>query len=152
MSNENCATSGRAALTEVVSRRLGQHETQIEDLFESIKLFNQLMDASGGHISDLLLLVRYAILEAQIDESEKITERHIGQSILSRAIEYDRLIEGKYLEILKAIQQFKASPGNSDDYRELIFKRLVLEYICENSTYADLHPLVAASKVYRRAV
>lgn len=142
--------AGRKALEEVVSRRLEQAGTSIEELFEDTDLLNQLIDVSGGHISDLLLLVREAVLDAQTRGENLINKSHTNRSILGRALEYTRLIEGKYLPTLTTIDQFKSALGNSDEYRELIFKRLVLEYVCGTDSRVDLHPLVAASESYRR--
>lgn len=141
--------AGRRALEEVVNRRLRQQGTTIDGLFSDRSLLEQLIDVSGGHISDLLLLVREAVLEAQTDGVELLTTSHIHRSILRRTLEYKRLIESKYLETLATIDELKTA-SNSDEYRELVFKRLVLEYICGTETRVDLHPLVAASDAYRR--
>jgi hypothetical protein len=142
--------AGRAALSEVVRRRLTQLDTSVEELFCEDGLLDKLIDVSGGHIADLILLVREAVLEAQTDGVERIDTSHVNRSILRRALEYTRLIESKYLETLAKVDELKASPSNSEEYRELIFKRLVLEYICGVESRVDLHPLVAASEGYRR--
>lgn len=141
---------GRAALKEVVTRRLKQQQSKIDDLFSADELLDRLIEVSGGHISDLLLLVRQAVLESQIEGSDKIAEIHCNRSIRSSALEYTRLIESDYLETLKNIDSFKTAQSASDVYRAVIFKRLALEYICGNDNRVDLHPLVAASDVYRR--
>jgi hypothetical protein len=143
---------GRKALQEVVERRLRQQKTSIEELFASPPLLRDLIDASGGHISDLLLLVREAVLETQTEGLEKISESHVQRSIRTRAREYTRLIESKYLETLVAVDQFKIALSNNDLWREVIFKRLALEYVCGNDSRVDLHPLVAASDAYRRYI
>lgn len=141
---------GRDAMQRVIERRLNEEKTKIEELFVDPDLINRLIDVSGGHISDLLMLVREAVLEAQIAEADKITEIHVNRSIRSRALEYTRLIESSYLETLRNIDYFKTAQSNNDVYRAVIFKRLALEYICGNDNRIDLHPLVAASEVYRR--
>ncbi len=141
---------GRAAMREIVKARMRQQNVKIEEIFAAPELLNQLIDSSGGHISDLLLLIRGAVLEAQIDEVGKVTLDHANQSIHSRALEYTRLIEGDYLDILFNIDSFKTAQSNSDIYRAVISKRLALEYICGNNSRVDLHPLVSASDIYRR--
>lgn len=143
-------TEGRRALKEVVEQRLKQEGTSIEELFDDQPLFESLTEVSGGHISDLLLLVRGAVLEAQIEGMERLTRDHTDQSISSRTFEYTRLVETKYLEILVTIDQYKRTPASSEAYRELIFKRLALEYVCGRTNCVDLHPLVAASEAYQR--
>ncbi len=144
---EQVAADGRAKLKEVVLRRLAVLNQTFEDIFSDEKQLERLIDASGGHISDLLLLVREAILEAQTDSADRISENHVQRSIRNRAREYRALIEGEYLETLVRIDEYKTTV-NSDTYRELIFKKLVLEYICGMEATIDLHPLVAASDAY----
>jgi hypothetical protein len=141
---------GRDAMQRVIECRLNEKKAKFEELFVDPDLINRLIDVSGGHISDLLMLVRDAVLEAQIDEADKISEIHVNRSIRNRALEYTRLIESSYLDTLRNIDQFKTAQSNNDIYRAVIFKRLALEYICGNDTRIDLHPLVAASEVYRR--
>jgi hypothetical protein len=147
---EQTALEGRQALREVVKRRLDQHGTTIDGLFDSPDLLERLIDASGGHISDLLLMVRDAVLEAQVGAAGSIFERHVRNSVRNRAREYTRLIESKYLEILQAIDRAKTPLANNDLYREILFKRLALEYQCNTGTRVDLHPLVKASGTYQQ--
>jgi len=142
--------SGRAALKEVVAKRLALHGADHASLFAEAGLLDQLITYSGGHISDLILLVRQAVLEAQTDDAVQVSSEHVKLSIRSRAQEYTRLVESKYLQILGAIDKTKTTPSGSDEYRELIFKRLALEYLAGNDDRVDLHPLVAASDAYRR--
>jgi hypothetical protein len=148
--DEKYSEAGRQSLKDVVNRRLKQHDTSIAQIFESTDLIERLIDVSGGHISDLLLLIREAITETQIEGAEKLQETHIKRSIRNRAREYTSLIESPYLDTLVAVDQFKVPPSNSNTYREIISKRLVLEYICGDDKPVDLHPLVAASDAYRR--
>lgn len=148
--NEIYSREGRVKLAEVVSRRLGQQDTSIEGLFQSASMLEPIIDASGGHISDLLLLIRDAVLEAQVESETMLTEKHVQIAVRRRLHEYTKLLESKYLEILVVIDQYKTASANSDTYRELIFKRLVLEYICGNEIRVDLHPLVAATDAYQR--
>ena len=150
---EKYPLAGRESLREVVRLRLKRGSSSIDGLFSDPNLLDQLIDVSGGHISDLLLLVREAVLEAQIDEVDQIEAKHIRRSILRRALEYSSLIEGKHLPILAEIDRHKTRPGFSREYRDLIFKRLVLEYLCSSNiedNRVDLHPLVAASEAYKR--
>jgi len=142
--------AGRKALEEVVDRRLKLHQTSIDELFQERSLFERLLMASGGHISDLLLLVRNAVLEAQTDEVERLSASQINRSIRDRNLEYTRLIESKYLSILAAIDDSKTPQAANEVYRELIFKRLILEYVCGTENRVNLHPLVAASDAYRK--
>jgi len=142
-------TEGRRLLGEVVSRRLREEGCGVADLFPDAEAtLRMLIAISGGHISDLLVLVQEAVLEAQTEGEPRLTGSHVNRSIAKRAQEYTRLIEGKYLPLLVEIYQKKLAPSNGDEYRELIFKRLALEYVFELGTRVDLHPLVAASGAF----
>lgn len=141
---------GRKALREIVTRRLAQHDSTIDQLFSPPDMLDNLIGVSGGHISDLLLLVREAVLEAQTEEAERVEQIYVNRSVRSRALEYTRLIESSYLDTLLEIDRFKTAQSNNSVYREVIFKRLALEYVCEKDNRVDLHPLVAASEAYRR--
>ena len=145
--SEDVSKEGRSKLREVVEKRLGVLSMSVSDIFEAEDGLEKVLDASGGHISDLLLLVREAILEGQTDDVEKVAEEHINRSIRNRAREYRALLEGEYLETLVRIDEFKTTV-NSDTYRELVFKKLVLEYVSGHDFTIDLHPLVAASDAY----
>jgi len=144
------AQSGRAKLKEVVGARLAQQDANCATPFSDAALLDRLITFSGGHISDLILLVREAVLEAQSDEAAQVSAEHVNRSIRRRAQEYTRLIETKYLQILGDIDQTKTAPAGGDEYREIIFKRLALEYLIGNDDRVDLHPLVAGSEAYRR--
>ena len=148
--DDKYAEAGRRALGQVVSQRLHQHGVTVDQILAQPELIDELIAVSGGHISDLILLVRDAVLEAQTDGANMVEDRHIRRSIRSRAREYTRLIQSAYLETLVTIDEFKTAQSDSNENRELIFKRLALEYACGIDTRVDLHPLVAASDAYRR--
>ena len=52
--------------------------------------------------------------------------------------------------MLREIDELKTRPSNSDVCRDVMFKRLALEYMCEESYPVDLHPLVAGAAAYQR--
>ncbi|HEX8273672.1 MAG TPA: hypothetical protein VF615_13635 [Longimicrobiaceae bacterium] len=144
------AEHGRRLLAEVVDRRLAPYGLTIDEFFESRALFENLVSISGGHISDLLLMIRDALVEAQIDERERLNKADMERAILTRALEYSRLIESIHLPVLSEIAQTQLRPANGEVYRELVSRRLTLEYLCGDDIRVDLHPLVAASDAYRR--
>lgn len=141
---------GRRALAEVAERRLAPFDSGIEDLFDAPGHFDRIMNASGGQISDMLLLVREAVLEAQLEERERLSADDVRAAIRNRAIEYTNLIQSDYLPVLSEIAQAQTRPANNDLYRDIVSRRLALEYLCGEDVRVDLHPLVAASDAYRR--
>jgi hypothetical protein len=143
------ASAGRALLKEVIVKRIEKEGHQLGEVFESELLIEGVIDASGGHISDLLILVREAVLQTQIENKSRIGKMEINQAIRDRLRDYTALIEAKYLKVLTEIEQLNTCAASSE-YRELVFKRLVLEYISESRTIVDLHPLVKISEPYQK--
>lgn len=141
---------GRRALAEVAERRLGQHGLTVATLFENQALFDRIVSASGGQISDMLLLVREGVLNAQLREADRLGAEDIDAAILTRAIEYTNLIQSDHLPILSEIAQAQTRPASNEAYRQIVSRRLALEYLCGDEIRVDLHPLVAASDAYRR--
>jgi hypothetical protein len=92
--------------------------------------------------------MREAALQAQADDREQILLHHVNRAIRNRAMEYMRLIEPRFGPMLAVIDELNAPPSNSNEYREIMFKRLALEYVFEDRNYVALHPLVAASETY----
>lgn len=141
---------GRRALAEVAERRLAPFDSSIAALFDSPVLFDRIMSASGGQISDMLLLVREAVLEAQLESRDRLAEVDVRAAIRNRAIEYTNLIQSDHLPVLSEIAQAQTRPANNEVYRDIVSRRLALEYLCGEDVRVDLHPLVAASDAYRR--
>jgi hypothetical protein len=151
-SDDKYPLAGRTALKQVVERRLQQQRSSIAALFTEEDLLEQLIDLSGGHISDLLLLIQLAVRDAQVRNQRSLSTNEISRAIRRRKVEFTRLIEQRYVGVLREIDSYKKPPANSDEYREIIFKRLALEYFYGDELRVDLHPLVAASEAYRRQI
>jgi hypothetical protein len=130
-------TAGREALYQVVAQRV-----DVEAVFESPDLVQQLVELSGGHVRDLLRLVRYAF---------DYTDRRVGPTHIERACQrlvndYGRLVRDQDLPLLHQARRDRPAP--TDEFSLLLFNLLILEY-CNDQPWADVHPAVQATRKFQ---
>lgn len=128
---------GRGLLYKVIARRL-----DVEAIFEDSGLVRRLVEMSGGHVRDLLRLVRYAF---------DYTDERVGPAQVERACrrlinEYDRLVRDRDLPLLHRVHQERHAPTDAE-FSPLLFNLLVLEY-CNGEPWADVHPAVQATRKF----
>ncbi len=131
--------AGQEALYQVLARRM-----ELSAIFESDALVWQLVRLSGGHIRDLLRLVRYAF---------DYTDAKVGAEQIERARrrllnEYDRLVRDSDLPRLHQVHIQRRVPSDPE-FSPLLFNLLVLEYQ-NGERWADVHPAVLALEKFRR--
>jgi len=108
---------------------------------------------SGGHVRNLMLLVRSAI--DHID-SLPITEKAIQRAITQARDTYRRTVEQDEWELLAKVTESKQI-DNDDRYRKLLFNRCVLQYGYfdvdgELQPWYDVHPLIKGIQQFKDAV
>lgn len=130
--------SGREALYQVVARRL-----DVSAVFESADLVRQLVEMSGGHVRDLLRLVRYAFDYTD----ERVTAEHVKSACQRLLNEYDRLVRDEDLPRLLQVHRQRRIPTDPE-FSLLLFNLLVLEY-WNGHPWADVHPAVQATRKFR---
>ena len=134
----------RAALTqmaEAVRRRL---DTGV--LFEREEDVMDLCTASGGHLRDLMLLLRTAIISAD----ERITPEHTRRAIVNLGTQYDRLVRDADLPKLVEVHRDRRLPTDPE-YAHLPYHLLVLEYR-NGEPWADVHPAVQRIRKFEEAL
>ena len=136
----NPCLEGQKLLQEAVLKRTGSSE-----IFDSPELLGSLVEASGGHLRDLLRLIRYAIDQTD----ERVGRADIDKAIANLTNEYDRLIRDTDLDCLVKINQDHLIPG-TDEAGELLFNLLVLEYQ-NGERWGDVHPCVLRTRRFARA-
>ena len=129
--------AGREALYQVIARRL-----DVGTIFESASLVQRLVEMSGGHVRDLLRLVRYAF--DLVDDQVK--SFHIERACQRLVNEYDRLTHDKDLPYLHKVHLERCAPTDLE-FSLLLFNLLVLEYQ-NGSLWADVHPAVQATRKF----
>jgi hypothetical protein len=131
--------AGRAKLRQIIASRL-----EVDPIFESPDLLDKLVAASGGHVRDLLRLVRYAL---NLTDT-KVSARNVEQAVQRLVNEYDRITPDADLPRLYEVHDTKQVP--TDPYHALLLQKLlVLEYL-NHTRWADVHPAVLATQKFQK--
>ena len=107
---------------------------------------------SGGHVRNLMLLVRSAI---DYIDALPITDKAIQRSITQARDTYRRTVEQEEWELLAKVAHDKQI-DNAEDYRKLLFNRCVLQYVYfdadgELQPWYDVHPLIKSIQQFKDA-
>ncbi len=128
------------AMEEAVSRRMAL------DLFENPADVRRLCEACGGHIRDLMHLLRTAC-----DYSDdSISTATVDRAIQVLTNEYDRLAQDADLPKLTRVHREKRLPSDPE-YALLPYHLLVLEYR-NGGQWADVHPAVQRTPKFQEAL
>ena len=132
---------GLEAIYQSVEKRIN-----IEAVFENPTDVNKLALASGGHIRDLMHLVRYACDYSD----EQITTDAVDRAIRALTREYDRLVKDRDLPRLVKVHRERRLPTDPE-YALLPYHLIVLEY--QNAErWADVHPAVQETRKFKKAL
>ncbi|MDZ7359949.1 MAG: KAP family NTPase [candidate division KSB1 bacterium] len=138
--NGKICRDGLEAMRRMVSQRVA-----IEAVFADAKSVDKLCLASGGHVRDLMHLLRYAC-----DYSAKqITTLAVDKAICALVREYDRLVKDADLPRLVRIHREKRLPSDAE-YAWLPYNLIVLEYQ-DGARWADVHPAVQQTRKFQEA-
>jgi hypothetical protein len=132
---------GMKTLRQVVAARL-----EIDRVFVSPELLDQLIQMSGGAVRDLMRLIRIAC-----QTSTHISQADVTRAINGLSIEYGRFIRGEDLAALKSVKQTQQAPGADPIYSRLLHLRVLHEYL-NGSSWTDIHPLVERIKWVKEAL
>lgn len=146
---------GIARLRELIERRLRHIRPGIElsEVFEDLGTLDHLCLMSGGHLRNLILLLRTSI--------ERTPNLPVPRRAMLRAISelretYNRTIAedewGKLAEVYRS-----QAIANTDAYRKLLFNRCILEYreVDEDQnvlTWYDIHPVIEDIPQFLQAI
>ena len=153
---------GRKELQDLIAKRVHRHAPKAKlfpDVFESEAVLLRLCAMSGGHIRDLLRLVRTAF--DYIDELP-LTKEAVDLAITGTRDTYRRSVEDeKEWQVLAQVSQDKALSGEAAVYRKLLFSRCILQYafLGENEIgekdlliWYDVHPLICGIQQFKSAL
>lgn len=136
--NGKICAEGLGAMRQVVARRI-----EVNHIFEDEKSIDKLCLASGGHVRDLMHLLRYACDYS----AERITALAVDKAIRALVREYDRLVKDVDLPRLVRIHREKRLPSDAE-FALLPYHLIVLEYQ-NGERWADLHPAVQETRKFR---
>ncbi|ALG69152.1 hypothetical protein [Beggiatoa leptomitoformis] len=127
LSSENCKL-----FNQLIEKRI-----QIDAVFESPELTNELIALSGGAVRDLMRLIRVAC-----QGSTRINTKDVERAKRMLMLEYDRLLREEDFLVLQQVYQTKQVTAD-EKYGRLLHWRILHEYL-NGKRWADVHPLVLA--------
>ena len=145
--------AGIAKVIEIITKRINRSDVNlVPDIFGSLEGLQRLCLMSGGHVRNLMLLVRSAI---DYIDALPITDKAIQRSITQARDTYRRTVEQEEWELLAKVAHDKQI-DNAEDYRKLLFNRCVLQYVYfdadgELQPWYDVHPLIKSIQQFKDA-
>ncbi len=146
--------AGIAKIIEIITKRINIPTASLEtDIFGSAEGLQRLCLMSGGHVRNLMLLVRSAIDYIDV---LPITDKAIQRAITQARDTYRRTVDQDEWELLAEVGNTKQI-DNDEDYRKLLFNRCVLQYAYfdnegELQPWYDVHPLIKGIQQFKDAV
>jgi histone H3/H4 len=134
--------SGLNAVASVVERRVN-----IEAVFESRELLLELAKASGGHVRQLMQMMRIACQTASTRKHKKIQAEDITYSINQEKFNFERIIPEEHYPILANVYRNKDIDKNEIG-QLMLFNTSVLEYNGDNR-WNYPNPMVIQSELFQ---
>ncbi|MBE7384495.1 MAG: ATP-binding protein [Leptolyngbya sp. SIO1E4] len=146
---------GFEKMKEILRRRIRPFVPGVSlgrDIFEDPEVVKQLCLASGGHVRELLLLMKEAMNRAN---DLPIPTRAVRRAIAETRDTYRRTVEKEQWATLAKVAQDR-SIDNDEAHRDLLFRRCLMEYryFDEDSNlqcWYDVHPLIKAIPEFKEA-
>lgn len=144
--DDSDSPSGMEALRKIVLKRLSAANiTQWTSAFDSLDTWNYLCRMSGGHLRNLLILIRSACTIAGV---LPLTHRVIEQAVRGISNDFERALNHPdFFKTLRDIDRTKALPGSKDD-QMLLYNLSVLEYLNGEVWYV-VNPAVKALEKFK---
>lgn len=136
------------ALTEVAG--LIEKRVSVEDVFESYDLVEKMAEFSGGHVRQLMQLMRNAAITAASRGHDKIKVEDVQYAINQEQFNFERLIPDNHYPILAEVYKEKDVPKD-DIGQDMLFNTSVLEYNGDNR-WNYINPLVRNIDAFKEAI
>ena len=136
---------GLDAVMSLVEKRV-----DIDAIFESRQGLLELAKYSGGHVRQMMQMVRSAIQNARAGRADKVSAEHITYAINQEQFDFERLIPDDHYPVLAEVYLSKNAPR--DEIGQLMLSNIsVLEY---NGLYRwnYLNPVVIRSRLFIKAL
>ncbi|HEY9662141.1 MAG TPA: ATP-binding protein, partial [Allocoleopsis sp.] len=124
-----------------------------DQVFESADVLERLCLMSGGHMRELFLMLKAAVNRTQ---QLPISGKAVQRAITETRDTYRRTPERHQWEILAKVAK-KHRIENDQSYRDLMFRRCILEYRYfdqdgEMQPWYDVHPLIRGIQEFKDAL
>ncbi|OKH31893.1 pilus assembly protein PilB [[Phormidium ambiguum] IAM M-71] len=145
---------GLNKLKEVIAKRVNQviPDRALEtEIFDSPQTLEQICLMSGGHVRELLLLLRVAVKQT---DKLPIPVKAVQRAITEARDNYRRSVQENQWQALAKVYHSKRII-NDDLHRSLLFNRCLLEYRYldgdEIKRWYDVHPLIKGIEEFKEA-
>lgn len=150
---------GLSKLKELISKRiylLAKISPSIgleSDIFESPQIIEQLCLMSGGHVRELLLLLKAAVMRGG---NLPISRKSMQRAISDNSNTYSMTVYDSEWAPLAKVYQYKKIVKD-DIHRNLLFRRCLLEYRYQtdegkSKCWYDVHPLIVELDEFQDAL
>jgi hypothetical protein len=132
---------GVGKFREIIRRRLSAADAQESDVFASKDVRDDLIALSGGQPTELMTLVREAIITHDLPIDATSLER----AKIDGRRGYARFLRADHWPLIQEIRKtgdYTRTSKNEPAFRELLHSRAVLQYVNDEEWYA-LNPMVA---------
>ncbi len=134
--------SGMEMFRDIIARRLNVAGTTVSQVFATDQVRDELIDLSGGQPTELMTMVREAIIahDLPIDNRSLDRARREGQQEYARQLRTDHW---PIIEQVRISGRFHRTTENEPVFRQLLESRAILQYVNDTEWYG-LNPMVAA--------
>lgn len=137
--------AGMAAMRTIVQRRLAAARVPEETAFDTDETLDYLCRMSGGHVRNLLILIRTACAAAG---ALPLGRGVVEQAVRGMSNDFERALNRpEFFAVLQQIEQSHALPGSDHD-QLLLYNLSVLEYLNGAAWYA-VNPAVRALEKFQ---
>jgi hypothetical protein len=152
----NTCEQGLTQVREIIARRVNNISDNLNlesQVFENSEVLRKLCLISGGHVRNLMLLIRSAF--DHVDHLP-ITQQAAQRAITQARDTYRRTVQEQQWSLLAEVHRTKQIKNN-DDYRQLLFNRCILQYRYfdeegECQAWYDVHPLIKNIQEFKSAL
>ncbi|NEO58000.1 MAG: AAA family ATPase [Okeania sp. SIO3B5] len=133
------------AMAEIIAKRVN---TDI--LFESEQDLLEIAKASGGHVRQLMRIMRTACMTAGSRGHSKINNDDVDYAIKQEQFSFERVIPHQHYEILAKVCQSK-NLENNETSQAILYNTSVLEYNGINR-WNYVNPVIKRSELFQEAL
>ena len=127
-----------------------EKRVDVDAIFESRAELIELAKYSGGHVRQMMQLVRRAIQNARANRRDRVNAEDVIYSINQTQFDFERFIPNEHYPVLAQIYLMKDAPKNEMG-QLMLFNISVLEYNGLNR-WNYLNPVVIRSRLFLRAL
>lgn len=131
---------GISKMEELISVRLDAIAVKIEQVFEKQSLLKEMIKLSGGQPTELMMLIREAIISNGLPVSHDSLKRAVREG----KREYARQLRREHWPLLEQVRttgKVERDSHNDSLFRELLDSRAIIQYVNDEEWFG-LNPMV----------